>query len=49
VVASEPRKFTILNIVGSIDLEQIAKLQHHMDLHVDLDEAMDDDDIEITP
>jgi hypothetical protein len=49
VVASEPRKFTILNIVGSIDLEQIAKLQHHMDLRVDLDEAMDDDDIEITP
>jgi Domain of unknown function (DUF4252) len=41
VIASEPRKFTILNIVGSIDLDQIAKLQRHMDLHVDLDEALD--------
>lgn len=41
IVASEPRKFTILNIVGSIDLDQIAKLQHHMDLHVDLDGATD--------
>ena len=39
IIASEPRKFTILNIVGAIDLDQIAKLQHHMDLHVDLDEA----------
>jgi hypothetical protein len=37
IVASEPRKFTILNIVGSIDLEQIASLQRHVDLHVDLD------------
>jgi hypothetical protein len=41
IVASEPRKFTIVNVVGSIDLEQIAKLQHHMDLHVDLDDAAD--------
>jgi hypothetical protein len=41
IVASEPRKFTILNVVGSIDLEQLAKLHHHMDLHVDLDEALD--------
>ena len=41
IVASEPRKFTILNIVGSIDLDQIAKLQNHMDLHVDLHDAMD--------
>ena len=39
IVASEPRKFTIVNIVGAIDLEQIAKLQRHMDLHVDLDDA----------
>ncbi len=39
IIASEPRKFTILNIVGAIDLDQIAKLQRHMDLHVDLDEA----------
>ena len=51
IVASEPRKFTILNIVGSIDLEQIAKLQHHMDLHVDLDDVDLDDaiDIDATP
>ena len=49
IVASEPRKFTILNIVGSIDLEQIAKLQHHMDLHVDLDDAIDLDPSDIAP
>jgi hypothetical protein len=49
IVASEPRKFTILNIVGSIDLEQIAKLQHHMDLHVDLDDAIDIDASDIAP
>ena len=49
IVASEPRKFTIVNIVGSIDLEQIAKLQHHMDLHVDLDDAIDVDASDIVP
>jgi hypothetical protein len=32
IVASEPRKFTILNIVGAIDLDQVAKLQRHIDL-----------------
>ena len=41
IIASEPRKFTILNVVGAIDLDQIAKLQRHMDLHVDLDDATD--------
>lgn len=41
IIASEPRKFTILNVVGAIDLEQIAKLQRHVDLHVDLDDATD--------
>ncbi|HKR37419.1 MAG TPA: DUF4252 domain-containing protein [Steroidobacteraceae bacterium] len=41
IVASEPRKFTILNIVGTINLDQVAKLQHHMDLHVDLDDALE--------
>jgi len=46
---AQPRKFTIVNIVGSIDLEQIAKLQHHMDLHVDLDDALDADAIDIDP
>jgi hypothetical protein len=49
IIASEPRKFTILNIVGSIDLEQIAKLQHHVDLHVDLDDALDVDASDIDP
>ena len=43
IIASEPRKFTILNVVGAIDLEQIAKLQRHVDLHVDLDDATDID------
>ena len=42
IVASEPRKFTILNIVGSIGLDQIAKLQRHIDLHVDLDDALEE-------
>lgn len=32
IIASEPRKFTILNIVGAIDLDQVAKLGRHMDL-----------------
>ena len=41
IIASEPRKFTILNVVGAIDLDQIAKLQRHVDLHVDLDDATD--------
>jgi hypothetical protein len=41
IVASEPRKFTILNVVGSIDLNQLAKLRNHVDLHVDLDDALE--------
>jgi hypothetical protein len=49
IVASEPRKFTIVNVVGSIDLEQLAKLHHHMDLHVDLDDALDVDASDIAP
>jgi hypothetical protein len=49
IVASEPRKFTIVNVVGSIDLAQIAKLQQHMDLHVDLDDALDVDASDIDP
>jgi hypothetical protein len=40
IVASEPRKFTIVNVVGSIDLNQLAKLRNQMDLHVDLDDAL---------
>lgn len=32
IIASEPRKFTILNIVGAIDIDQIAKLRRHIDL-----------------
>jgi Domain of unknown function (DUF4252) len=32
IIASEPRKLTILNIVGAIDLDQIAKLERHVDL-----------------
>jgi len=30
IVASEPREFTVVNIVGTIDPKQIAKLQHHL-------------------
>jgi hypothetical protein len=41
IIASEPRKFTILNVVGSIDLNQLAKLRNHVDLHVDLDDALE--------
>jgi hypothetical protein len=44
IIASEPRKFTILNIVGAIDLDQLAKLRRHMDLHVDLDDEETDFD-----
>jgi hypothetical protein len=29
VVTSEPREFTIVNIVGSIDLQDVAKLEQH--------------------
>jgi len=39
IIASEPRKFTILNIVGTIDLDQLARLEHHIDLpHIALSE-----------
>jgi hypothetical protein len=30
VIASEPREFTIINIVGAVDLEQVASLQKHL-------------------
>lgn len=30
VIASEPREFTIVNIVGAVDLEQVASLQRHL-------------------
>ena len=32
VIASEPREFTILNVVGSVDLAQLATLQKKLDL-----------------
>jgi hypothetical protein len=32
IIASDPREFTILNVVGSIDLAQMAKLQQQLDL-----------------
>ena len=39
IIASEPRKFTILNIVGAIDLDQVARLGRHIDLpHIALGE-----------
>jgi hypothetical protein len=30
VIASEPREFTIINIVGAVDLGQVASLQKHL-------------------
>jgi hypothetical protein len=30
IVSSEPREFTIVNIVGSIELQDVAKLQQHL-------------------
>ena len=32
VIASEPREFTIVNIVGSIDIDKIGKLGGHFDI-----------------
>lgn len=32
MVASEPREFTIINIIGSIDMQQIARLQKKFNL-----------------
>jgi Domain of unknown function (DUF4252) len=49
IVASEPRKFTILNVVGAIDLEQVAQLQSQMDLDIDLDDAEDQLEEESAP
>jgi hypothetical protein len=33
LVASEPREFTIINIVGSFDPEDLPKLQKHLHIH----------------
>jgi hypothetical protein len=30
VIASDPREFTIVNIVGAVDLQQMASLQQHL-------------------
>ena len=35
IVASEPREFTIVNAVGSLDLSQVEKLRQHFDFHHD--------------
>jgi Domain of unknown function (DUF4252) len=35
IVASEPREFTIVNAVGSLDLAQIDKLRQHFEYHHD--------------
>jgi Domain of unknown function (DUF4252) len=35
IVASEPREFTIVNAVGSLDLAQVEKLRRHYDFHHD--------------
>jgi Domain of unknown function (DUF4252) len=32
IISTEPRQFTILNIVGTIGFDQIAKLQHQLNL-----------------
>ena len=33
LIASEPREFTIINIVGSIKVEDLPKLESHLHLH----------------
>jgi hypothetical protein len=35
IVASEPREFTIVNAVGSLDLAQVDKLRRHFEFHHD--------------
>ncbi len=35
IVASEPREFTIVNAVGSLDPAQVAALRRHFELHHD--------------
>lgn len=35
IVASEPREFTIVNAVGSLDLAQVDKLRRHFEYHHD--------------
>jgi hypothetical protein len=38
IVASEPRQFTIVNIVGSIDLNKLHKLEGHFGVpNIDID------------
>jgi hypothetical protein len=32
VIASQPRRFAIINVVGSLDFDQLAKLQGHLHL-----------------
>ncbi len=32
VIASEPREFTIVNIVGSIDIDKIGRLEGQFDI-----------------
>jgi hypothetical protein len=32
ILATEPREFTVVNIVGNIDLEDIAALSGHFDI-----------------
>lgn len=32
LIASEPREFTIINIVGSISLEDLPKIEHQLHL-----------------
>ena len=32
LIASEPREFTIINIVGSISVEDLPKLENHLHL-----------------
>ena len=33
IIACEPREFTVLNIVGAVDLEQVARLRHALTPH----------------
>jgi Domain of unknown function (DUF4252) len=39
IVASEPREFTIVNAVGTLDLDKVATLRRHLDFNHDHDAA----------
>jgi len=49
IVASEPREFTIVNAVGSLDPAQVDKLRRHFEFHHDTQDAQDAASTAATP